>query len=460
MKNEKHPIDDLFQRGLNQHAVPPPMHVWERIEESRGRRHRNKLVVMRQKFTIISSAAAVLLLGVWLGWSETPELGSFPLVGGSSAIAELQPTVPENDRKLELPAQQAGILPDVKAIIKKQKTNKKAVALTTEIPAVSQSKINPTATTIKGVAVTGSDTDVPAENQETFHAAEPGISAPIKEKNTTFAALPVLEEGPVRDIPTNLNILDAEPLPVPETGCARFSEGRPAIFLAVTAGPSLLSRKYASRSDEYLDYASQRANSEKAHVSYGANARLSIVFPWGGAIRTGLGFTQFNEELVHRITNIRQVTTTLIYGPNNNVIGADTIISYKDTVFRFNNHHRMIDIPIQVGYEVRYNKVTLAANAGVNINVDYSSEGSYLEPVDLIPTRFDNDNPNLDPVYKTRIGMSWQASLGLHYQLNDRLDFMAEPYLRYYPGSFTRDDYPLSQKYLVGGVGLGLRMLL
>lgn len=459
MKNEKHPIDDLFQRGLNQHAVPSPMHVWERIEDSRGRRHRNKLVVMRQKFTILSSAAAVLLLGVWLGWSETPELGSFPLLGGGSAIAELQPKLTDTDRKLELPAQQAGILPDVKAIIKKQKTNKKAISPATEPLLLAQRAITPSATTKKGITVPAPEFDVLTESQEKFDA-EPAILTPVKEENFAFAALPVLEEGSVRDIPTKLNILEAKPLPVPETGCARFSEGRPAIFLAVTAGPSLLSRKYASRSDEYFDYATQRANSEMTHLSYGANARLSIVFPWGGALRTGIGYTQFNEELEHRISNIRQVTTTLIYGPNNNVIGADTIISYKDTVFRFNNHHRMIDIPIQVGYEVRYNKVTLAANAGVNINVAYSSEGNYLEPVDLLPTRFDNDNPDLEPVYKTRIGMSYQASLGLHYQLNDRLDFMAEPYLRYYPGSFTRDDYPLSQKYLVGGVGLGLRMLL
>ena len=455
MKNDKHPIDDLFQRGLNQHDVPPPMHVWERIEDQRGRRHRSKLVLMRQKVSIISSAAAVLLLGVWLGWSDLPELGSFPLVGGDGIAAT---PAGESDPLLELPAKQAGILPDVKAIIQHKKNVDAAPAPLATAPIAMRAETTAPAIVVKGVTET--KTIDAAHPQLKINTGEPAPELPVIAEKVAFAPVPRLEENRLKHLPTSLSTLDAAPLPMPETGCARFSEGRPAIFFAVTAGPSLLGRSYSSKSGEFVDYARQRANSEKTRLSYGANARLSIVFPWGGAIRSGVGFTRFNEELVHRISNIKQVTITQIYGPNNNVIGADTLVAYKDTVLRFANQHQMIDIPLQLGYEVRYNKLTLAANAGVNINVVYNSSGSYLESDDLLPARFDNQDPDLEPVYKTNVGLSWQASLGLHYQLNDRLDIMAEPYLRYYTNSFTRDDYPLSQKYLVGGVGVGLRMLL
>ncbi|PHN04975.1 hypothetical protein [Flavilitoribacter nigricans] len=460
MKNDKHPIDDLFQRGLNQHAVPPPMHVWERIEESRGRSHRHKLVFMRQKFTIISSAAAVLLLGVWLGWSETPALGSFPLAGNHGAFAQDLNGHALTDQPLELLAQQAGILPDVGAIIQKKQTAPKPVAIA-EVPAAPIT----TAPASYSLAIKGA---VPAENtiasitqKETTAASEAPVSpAPVRQSVALPAALDQSEKDGGKYIPTYLNTIAATPIPIPETGCARFSEGRPAIFLAVTAGPSLLNRTFSSKSDEYLDYANQRSTTETPQLSYGATARLSIVFPWGGAIRSGVGYTQFNERMVYRNSKVRQTTITDIYGPNGEVIGSDTTYLYEDTVLKYGNRHRMIDIPFQLGYEVRYNKVTLAANAGVNLNVAYSGEGSYLGPRDLLPTRFDNDDTALEPVYKTKVGLSWQASLGLHYQLNDRLDLMAEPYLRYYPESFTRSDYPLSQKYLVGGVGLGLRVLL
>jgi hypothetical protein len=264
----------------------------------------------------------------------------------------------------------------------------------------------------------------------------------------------------LKEIPTYLNKLDAIPMPIPETGCARFSEGRPALFLAVMAGPSIVNRKFSSKSGEYTDYANQRSSAEIPRLSYGANARLSVVFPWGGAIRSGIGYTAINEQMVYRNSKVRQTTITDIYGPNGEVIGSDTTYITENTILKYGNHHRLIDIPFQLGYEVRYNKVTLAANAGMNLNIAYSSEGNYLGPRDLLPTRFDNQDDKLEPVYKTKVGLSWQASVGLHYQLNDRLDLMAEPYLRYYPDSFTREDYPLNQKYLVGGLGLGLRVLL
>lgn len=453
MKNEKHPIDDLFQRGLNQHAVPPPMHIWERIEESRSRRHRSKLVFLRQKFTIISSAAAVLLLGVWLGWSDGPTLGSFPLNTGTEPLAQLE-QLPD---KIEMPAHQAGILPDVPSIIKEKKNTKtqsSASDVTQFVEYRPQGVQLSTIQDIKGIpAESSTDTKSTPES--------PDLQLPVSKRPEVLASASAPRSAVSNSKATSIPMLLDLPIQLlPETGCARFSEGRPAYFLALTGGPIFSNRTFRSRSGEDDNFAELRATTEIPRSSYSAGARLSLVFPWGGAIRSGIDYTRINEQLVYRNSKVRQVTITEILGPDGNVIGTDTIISTADTILRFNNRHRLVSIPLQIGYEVRYNKVTVAANAGVNINLSNTTEGSYLSANDQIPTRFDNNDSTLDPVYKTRVGLSWQFSLGIHYQLNERLDLMAEPFMRYYSASFTRNDYPLSQKYLVGGVGVGLRVLL
>lgn len=464
MMNEKHPIDDLFQRGLEQHAVPPPMHIWERIEEGRGSRHRSKLVFVRQKFTIVSSAAAVLLLGVWLNWPESPVLGSFPLAAAGNYAQRVQEE-PVNTR-LESSLQQASLLPDVRQLIheagsirEKTATGEPAPATTVPLRPLIAAKSGTPA--IPEPETTAKAADLPQTAAPSTNTS-PAIATTAKAATLRLPSAPAKTNNYSSNRTGTLIPLDVTPIPVPvpETGCARFSEGRPAVFFALTAGPSLPIRRFSAKDDEHDNYAAQRANTETANLSYETNARLSVVFPWGGAVRSGLSFTHLNEELVYKNSRVRQTIITEIYGPNGEVIGTDTTNVTDTTILKYHNRYRLLDIPLQLGYEVRYNKITVAANLGASLNVAFNQRGNYLGPQDLLPTRFDSDDPDTTPVYKTKVGLGFHASLGLHYQLNDRLDLMAEPYFRYYPKSFTRDDYPLNQKYVVAGVGFGLRVLL
>lgn len=455
--NDKHPIDDLFQRGLEQHSVPPPMHIWERIEESRNTRHKSKLILFRQKVSIVSGAAAVLLAGVWLAWPFTPQLGSFPVrtLGAPMASVE-QSTLPES--LVTNTVQQAGLVPDLDEIIKNlaaEVMNTPDATHSTPVQrSTSEIQVKAPIAVIQGSTAID-DPNVAAAPADL--AVVPAMQkTDVTERQSTTPDK--LASGRANTLLMDYRKLDVSPVPVPETGCARFSEGRPALFLALTAGPVLPMRQFSGRSEEYVEFANQRSSTESVRLSYGGSARLSMVFPWGGAIRSGVSYTQINEQLVYKNSRVRIITD--IYDPNGNVIGTDTTYHEGSTALKYNNRHRLIDIPVQLGYEIRYDKITLAANAGLNVNVAYSQKGNYLSSEDLLPTRFDSDDPSAEPVYKTKVGLGWQASLGLHYQLNDRLDLMAEPYLRYYPQSFTRDDYPLRQKYMVGGVGLGLRVLL
>ncbi|MBX2875588.1 MAG: anti-sigma factor [Saprospiraceae bacterium] len=443
MRNENHPIDDLFKRGLKNRSVPPPMHVWERIEESRSIRHRGKLFLWRRKAVLLSSAAAVLLLGVWLGWSEPPHLGSFPIAQeGTSALAQVEHA--KNTDSTALPATEVVATSEVTAT---QPPIPKQQASTQPQPAVLLTKKVETATPTALEVIELTEEKIIAKK-----VAEVPKGAII-----TYDPLPATDIATVSWPRRKLGFV---PKSNPETGCARFSEGKPAVFLSLLAGPSFPSRTFAARDEEYIEYANQRTLTETPQISYGASARLSVVFPWGGAIRSGVGYTQVNEKMVFRNSSVRRTTITDIYGPNGEVIGSDTSYITENTTLKSNNRHRLIDIPFQLGYEARYNKFTLAANAGVNLNIAYSQRGSYIGDQDLLPTRFDSDDPNVTPIYKTKVGLSWEASLGLHYQLSDRIDLMAEPHLRYYPESFTRNEYPLSQKYLVGGLGVGLRVML
>lgn len=434
MNRQGHPIDELFRRGLAQHVEATPHHLWEGIETQRETARLRRLVPWYRRYAVATALAAALLAGIWLSLPVDPVLESLPVpqmaIAGSAIETHKQVLEPVT-----------GTEPAVSSLNNSTLTQAAArlTSSTLPSPATEKTEINTSEILTVEETVTEADIAITLRN-------------PIKATPALSAQTHTLDYRPY----TITNAL----MPIPETGCARFSNGRPAMFLSLTAGPALAAREITARDAEHEDYAQQRAATESGSFSYGADARLSLVFPWGGAIRTGLSFTQLNENFVYRNSKVRQTTITDIYGPNGEVIGSDTSYITENTTLSYHNYHRLIDIPLQAGYEMRYDKITLALNAGVNINLAYRQKGSYLGPSDLLPTQFGNDSDAEEPVYRDRVGLGWHASLGLHYQLNDHLDITAEPYLRYYSRSFTRANYPLNQNYLIGGVGVGLRILL
>ena len=117
----------------------------------------------------------------------------------------------------------------------------------------------------------------------------------------------------------------------------------------------------------------------------------------------------------------------------------------------------MIDVPILLGYEVNFKKITLALNGGIYANLSSKQKGDFLSPIDLRPVTFTSDAKGRHPAFRERLDFSLYGSVACMYNLNERWQFMLEPQFRYFMDTMTLPDYMVEQKYITAGVITGLR---
>lgn len=228
-------------------------------------------------------------------------------------------------------------------------------------------------------------------------------------------------------------------------------------FVDAAVIPLWPSRTLSAKSPEYQQYADLREQTEKTRLSYGAGLRMSMLTGFGLALRTGLNFTQINEKFNYTDNSEETITITNIYGPSGEFIRTDTIIEFGAHQQTARNRYRMVDIPLILGYELRRKNWTVAFNGGALINLSLQAKGEFYSPEAMQPLDFPSDDIHTVPAYRESIGLGWFASIGLHYQLAEGLQLMAEPQFRYFPQSITHEDYVLDQHYFTSGLALGLR---
>jgi len=208
------------------------------------------------------------------------------------------------------------------------------------------------------------------------------------------------------------------------TECPAFIiTGGKGIILDFYFSPDFAMREFNPRGIEFNSYSVARENSENPYLSFSAGMRFSYINKSGLALRTGINFTQINENFKYLNTNITGIDTIIVIDSGTNV---------RDTTY------------IETGE-------TVDINAGVFVNLLFQQRGRYIDQQGFPNWFVDQD------VYKTSLALSYYGSLGVNYYINPRMDFMLEPNLRYYSQSFTVNDYPLTQEYLKFGVLSGIR---
>ena len=201
------------------------------------------------------------------------------------------------------------------------------------------------------------------------------------------------------------------------------------------------------KSDDYAEHAMRRNETEKAYYSFSSGLRFNFLTESGLAVRTGLVYSQINE-----IFEDQFLVSELLTNP----ITGDTIgfTQYLNDVTTF-NRYKMVDVPLMIGYEMPMKRSTLNVNAGVFINVKSMQKGTLL---DVEGTKRDFTTGAGDyEIFRKNIGVSYFMSLGAAYDLSRSYQFFFEPHLRYYPGSFAKKEYALNQKYVTGGIMIGIR---
>ena len=196
--------------------------------------------------------------------------------------------------------------------------------------------------------------------------------------------------------------------------------------------PGVIFKTIRPKTEESNTLLDLRSQSEQTLETMGGGLSFKTRHQSGFWLSTGIDFTQINE----RFTYYNQ-TTSYAYSDTSLTIQTRTVEK------EIHNHLRLVSIPLRIGYDLEFQQCTVAAGAGILLNLALNSEGTVMgrnpEFVQLGTTEED--------IFKTRVGLAYSFSLGVERKLNDHWAVTLTPELLFYPGSFTRDTYSLEQNY-------------
>lgn len=222
-------------------------------------------------------------------------------------------------------------------------------------------------------------------------------------------------------------------------------------YIEIYGGPDYVFRTIADTANSL--YLQQRKASTKYLFAYSAGIRYTRVFGSGMSFRTGLNYSQINEQFTAEKGRVIQN----IYITNSN---GDTTGTYVQTgtLYKKNtNKYRSIDIPLSVGYELGNGRIHTNINAGAILNISSSQKGFVL---DKRGTAVDISSKSTSSIYqyKAKAGVSFIGAVSVYYKLNDQLHLMAEPYVKVALSPATKAELSLKEKFHTAGLRLGVRM--
>lgn len=222
-------------------------------------------------------------------------------------------------------------------------------------------------------------------------------------------------------------------------------------YIEVYGGPDYFFRNLSDTANSV--YLQQRKNSVKYLFAYSAGIRYTKVFGSGMSFRTGVNYSQINEQFKSEKGRITQN----VYIINTN---GDTTGSYVQSGTQYKtstNKYRSIDIPVSVGYELGNGRLHANINAGAMINISSSQKGFML---DYAGNAVDISSGKSSSVYqyKTKAGVSFIGATSIYYKLNEKIHLMAEPYVKLSLSPMTKPEISLKEKFHTAGVRLGVRM--
>ncbi|MEM6965249.1 MAG: hypothetical protein AAF573_10820 [Bacteroidota bacterium] len=229
----------------------------------------------------------------------------------------------------------------------------------------------------------------------------------------------------------------------PDGSKIRFTTSVDAFF-----SPDFASQILEYKSTDYIEYAEMRNATEQASISFNTGLRVNFLTEFNWAIRTGLVYTQINELLRAEFPQ-----TIINYDNNGNIISETP----GTREVRIRNSIRMIDFPIIIGYEAKMKKFILNINAGAYVNINAEQRGAIFSSLVNDIIHFTEGHQDDYDIFRDRVGVSAFFGLGFNFDLGNKMQLIVEPHVRYYPKSFTIENYILNQKYVTGGLMIGVR---
>lgn len=509
-------VDELFHKKLYNYSMSSPDSVWEKIDKKRTPIFITWNYLKVHYKTSLSVFLVLVLSSSFFIFKDRFIPDNEVLITQKDISSNInEKNNPNHLRKINYAAphtdteNNAGIISENKIVKtnKGQKTISSPTINTTvakssviktnrfernPVTLSSETKIDPTNKTnnqVKTLESKNNDSENRSEN-EVIHSNEPSNNQKDENKNTSFVSK---DKYIPNDNSSNiLNDLDDEkslnksPLDSPgqliidEIKTVKIDTGnldtiigidRPPIkekqkrlsidvFVSLNPYVSKTLEEKSNLKDDYNDYKEARMNSENMKFSSGGGIRVSYEVFDNIYIRSGIIYSQINEELKFeshdKITTINSRDAKIVdpFNSSREITVYDTTISPNDVFITSDNVYTFIDFPLILGYSIASKKFDISFNLGVTYNIIFKHEGQILSTVDneaINISESSNDNP-----FKNSSGLGLIIGLGFNYNLSDKIQVIIEPTYKKY-GSITNSSYPLDQDFNSMGLLVGFR---
>ncbi len=441
MKIEPNHIDDIFRHRLFDAEVTPPAFVWPNVERQLQKRKRRLFFLWLFAFGIAGT-------GLWAMYhryaATTPEVVSTQVqqhaAGNQDNIVAAAESQPAQDGS------------------------------TTELSAgIGAAPLSQGMTEQNRMSKDGGIQPVTGINDKEFEAlpgAVPDASSPGQAVRTwsdfkdflplqTTTAEPLEHSGKV-NLPQARIFIRKKKDP---KYCYDFT-GNPNVWMIdAYLGPSFSKRSLEATDPASEQYAQMRRATEQTDWSFNAGLRGSLLLGRHFLVRTGLHYEQKTEVFEYADPNYIKYIVEIVNQPGEPTMIDTVDIEYGENYVKTYNRYGFLDIPLEIGGEIRRGRFGLSINAGTSFNILFLKSGTILSPAGQ-PEPFTPGEKGATEVFRPRTGWSATGSAQLFFHLQPTLRVFAEPYYRQILKPITLDNQPVEQRYGNWGLKIGMTKIL
>lgn len=291
------------------------------------------------------------------------------------------------------------------------------------------------------------------------------IARPVLQSRIAGAKLPALTALPLLAVGTVRPQAQASPLPPAGTDAGHEQQQlwdpdfRGSV--SVQLGLGITQRSFSARPgfSDSIPLRALREQSERVLENVQAGLLFNLSHHSGLEVSTGIHFTRITEryeyrDVVSSVDSVFGVQSLVVnlYDEVDTVYGMVPLEKTTRYNKRYYNRYNLLEIPLILGYQAAVGqRFKLGAQAGVFANLQLQTQGRILASADS------DLDVRQEKVYKASIGASFRFGLLASYQLGRRTSIYLSPAMRYFPQSFTRESYPLEQRYQLYQANVGLR---
>jgi hypothetical protein len=457
MKLKPNHIDDIFQQRLHDAEVAPPAFVWTNVERELQKRK-------RRRFIFWLFAGAVAGAGIWALLAKNEKGSSFAVKQEvfseknketAAAAAEMQN--PSETQKPE-PAKNAAVSASSDTPTSPIETgataskNWSAKGAELKLPDLETAILQNEETPQTSPIATSTDNALPADQAV---QAQRGLNEFLLLENKQLEPLAFSRKETLPQVKAKIFIRKKKD----PKYCYDFAQNPNVWMLDGYIGPSFAKRAFSASSPALEQYRQQREATETQDWAFNAGLRGSLLLGRHFLFRTGLHYEQSTDVFEHFDPNYVKYIVEIINKPGEPPIIDTVDVDYGESYVKTYNRYGLLDIPLEVGGEVRRGRLGLSLNAGVSFNVLFWKRGDILSTTGE-PTPFTPGTKGAEEVFRPRTGLSTNASAQLFFHLKPRLRVFAEPYFRKTLKPVTLDNHPIEQRNSSWGIKIGATKIL